>query len=373
MKKKLLYLITEDWFFCSHFIERAVAASKAGYEVLVVAREGTHGHLIREAGLRFVSLEIDRRSMNPFRELRLFIAILGLYRRERPHIVHQIAVKPILYGSLAAILTGSRSIVNAPVGMGYAFSSSDFKARLLRPLLSLSFRFLMNPRRSKVIFENADDLNDFVICGGVRPCDAVLIRGAGVDVHRFLPGRESECTPMVVLMARMLRDKGVAEFVQAAWRLHAEGVAGRFVLVGEPDIENFSSISEETLAAWNGVRGVEYWGWRDDAVAILAQASIACLPSYREGLPKSLLEAAACGLPIVTTDVPGCREIVVDGENGFLVPARNSDALATALQRLLTNPALRQQMGALGRIKAETQFSSERIVAETLAVYEALS
>lgn len=373
MKRKLLYLITEDWFFCSHFIERATAASRAGYEVLVAAREGRHGQLIRDAGLRFVPVGFARRSLNPLRELRVLLEILALYRREKPDVVHQIAAKPILYGSLAAMLAGVRAVVNAPVGMGYVFSSADVAARTLRPLLSLGFRCLMNPRRSKVVFENRDDLDDFVSGGRVRACDAVLIRGAGIDVDRFRPRQPSAEVPVVVLVARMLRDKGVVEFVEAARKLHDEGIAGRFVLVGGPDPENPASISAATLASWNGISGVEYWGWRENVADVLAQASIACLPSYREGLPKSLLEAAACGLPIVTTDVPGCREAVSDGENGLLVPARDSDALAAALKVLLLDPALRQRMGVAGRRKAEIEFASGRIVSETLAVYGALT
>lgn len=373
MKPKLLYLITEDWFFCSHFFERAIAASESGYEVVVAAREGCHGPRIREAGLRFVPLAFDRRSMNPLREMLLFFKILFLYGRERPDIVHQVAAKPIIYGSVAALLLRVKLIVNAPVGMGYVFSSSDFKARLVRPLLSIAFRCLMNPPGSKVVFENSDDLSDFVSKGSVRPSDVRLIRGAGVDVSRLRPHAEPGGIPVVVLMARMLRDKGVLEFVHAAWKLSDEGVQGRFVLVGKPDPENMASISSEELAAWDGVRGVEYWGWRDDVDAVLEQASVACLPSYREGLPKSLLEAAACGLPIVTTDVPGCREVVLDGENGFLVPARNSNALADALRRLLLDPELRSRMGAAGRRRVEAEFASERIVKETLAVYGALS
>lgn len=372
MKLKLLYLITEDWFFCSHFIERAVAAREAGYEVLVVTREQDHGDRIRAAGLRLVPLEFARRSLNPLSELRLLFAILRIYRQERPDIVHQIAVKPILYGSLAARLAGVPMIVNAPVGMGYAFSSADLTARLLRPLLKLGYRWFMNPRGSRVIFENQDDLKSFLETGSVRRTEAVLIRGAGIDLVRFRPKVEPTGLPVVVLIARMLRDKGIAEFVAAARQLHDQGVAGRFALVGDPDPGNPASIPLKTLQAWHGHGGIEWWGWRDDVAAVLGEASIACLPSYREGLPKSLLEAAACGLPIVTTDTPGCREVVVDGDNGLLVSVRNVDALAAALKKLLLDPALRQRMGKRSRAMAESDFSSELVIRETLAVYSQL-
>lgn len=372
MKPKLLYLITEDWFFCSHFIERAVAARKAGYDVLVVAREQAHGDRIRAAGLRLIPLEFARRSLNPLRELRLLLAILRIYRQERPDIVHHIAAKPILYGSLAARLVSVPSIVNAPVGMGYAFSSNDRIARFIRPLLQLGFRLLMNPSGSRVIFENGDDLESFVEAGSVKRTETVLIRGAGIDLVRFHPKVQPIGVPVVVLIARMLRDKGVVEFVAAARQLHDQGVAGRFALVGDPDPGNPASIPLATLNSWNGHNNVEWWGWREDVAAVLSEASIACLPSYREGLPKSLLEAAACGLAIVTTDAPGCRDVVVDGGNGFLVPVRNVEALATALKKLMLDPVLRARMGARSRVRAKEEFSSERVIGETLAVYAQL-
>lgn len=373
MKLKLLYLITEDWFFCSHFIERAVAARDAGYEVIVAAREQSHGDRIREAGLHFTPIPFARRSLNPLRELRLLVSLVKLYRQIRPDIAHHIAAKPILYGTSAAKLAGVPAIVNAPVGMGYAFSSQDRTARLLRPILQLGYRWLLNPRGSRVIFENQDDLETFVNTGSVRHAEAVLIRGAGIDLVHFCPKSEPTGVPVVVLIARMLRDKGVAEFVAAAKLLHDQGIAGRFALVGDPDPGNPASIPLQKLQAWHGQDGVEWWGWRDDVASVLSEASIACLPSYREGLPKSLLEAAACGLPIVTTDAPGCREVVVDGENGFLVPVREIEALAVALKSLLLDPALRQRMGQKGRARAEACFSSKQVISETLAVYSKLA
>lgn len=378
MAVKLLFLLTEDWFFCSHFLARAQAAREAGHEVVVVARERQHGARIRAAGLRLVPLPFERRSLNPLRELRLLWHVWRIYREERPDIVHHIAVKPILYGSLAARLAGVRGVVNAPVGMGYVFSSTDRTARLLRPLLRLGYRLLLNPPNSRVIFENADDLGSFVAEGAVRREDAVLIRGAGVDTSLFHPVharlRAGEL-PVVMLVARMLRDKGVVEFVTAARQLHAAaaGVAARFVLVGEPDPENPASLDEAALRTWHGQGSIEWWGRRDDMPAVYAQASIVCLPSYREGLPKVLLEAAACGCALVATDVPGCREIVIHGENGLLIPARDPVALAAAIRRLLDDDVLRAQFGHAGRALVEAAFSDAIIVGQTLMVYRGIS
>lgn len=370
--KKILFLLTEDWFFCSHFIERAVAAQEAGYAVVIVARERVHGARIRSAGLRFVSLKFERRSMNPLTELRQLLQIIALYRRERPDIVHQVSPKPILYGTAAALLTGVRAIVNAPIGMGYIFSSGDLKARLLRPFVQAAYRIFANPKRSRVVFENGDDLRSFVQWGAVRPSDARLIRGAGVNLTQFKPTLRNNPVPVVALVARMLRDKGVYEFIEAVQQLHEQGVRARYLLVGSPDPVNPTSIPEALLQEWHGQQQVEWLGWCDDIPKLLAGVDVMCLPSYREGLPKSLIEAAACGLPIVTTDVPGCREVVREGENGFLVPVRDAAQLAIALKRLVDSPQLRTRMGHRSAEIAAAEFSSDRVVAETLSLYREL-
>lgn len=372
MSKKILYFISEDWFFCSHFIERAVSARLAGYEVVVVTRESDHGQQIRAAGLKLIPFPFARRSVNPVREFWILLLLLKVYKKERPDIVHHVAAKPIFYGTAVARLLGITSIVNAPVGMGYAFSSSEVKAKILRPLIKMAYRLLLNPVGSRAIFENQQDLNAFTASGVARPIDTVLIRGAGINLTAYQPRPAQAGVPMVVLIARMLRDKGVMEFLVAAERLHLSGVMARYVLVGSPDPENPASIATEVLQSWNGRSGVEWWGWRADIAAVLAQAHIACLPSYREGLPKSLLEAAACGLPIVTTDTVGCRDVVEDGYNGYLVPVKNSALLAQALHKLIVNPELRHVMGQKSRLRAEAEFASERVINETLTVYSAL-
>ncbi|QPK64912.1 glycosyltransferase family 4 protein [Methylomonas sp. LL1] len=370
MRPRLLFLITEDWFFCSHFLARAMAARDAGYDVLVVARERDKADLVRAQDMKFIALEFSRKSLNPLSELRVFLAILEIYRREKPTLVHHIASKPILYGSLAALLTGIRGIVNAPVGMGYVFSSNDLKARLLRPFLKFGYRLLINPRGSKVIFENQDDLGSFVQEGAVRPEDAVLIKGAGVDLSEFHPSTKTTGEVVVVLVARMLKDKGIMEFIEAARILKQRGVVARFVLVGDIDQHNHAAIDKSVLLQWSAQGVVDWWGHRSDIPEVLQQADIACLPSYREGLPKALLEAMAAGLPCVATDVPGCREAVRDGENGLLVPVRNPEALALALEQLIADPRLMHRLGQRGRQRIEQEFSTEHVVAKTLSLYK---
>lgn len=369
---RLLFLVTVDWFFCSHFLARAEAARDAGYDVLVLTSVKGHGDQIREAGLRLIPLEISRRSLNPFSALMELIRITRVYARERPTIVHHVALKPILLGSIAARLCNVPYVVNAVVGGGYVFTSKRFTASLFRPLLRSALRAVLNPPGSRVVFENADDLREFVGARQVRNEAAVLIRGAGVEPGLYRPGGYLPGTPLVVLVARLLWDKGIGEFVEAAGILRARGVRGRYALIGEQDSENRACIDSESLAKWAASGVVEIWGFRRDMPNVLAHASVACLPSYREGLPKSLLEAMAASLPCVTTDVPGCREAVRDGDNGLLVPARDAKALAQALERLLLSSSLRQQMGRRGRQRLEEEFSDRTIVTQTLALYKGM-
>ena len=375
LKPKLMYVISEDWFFCSHFLERALAARAAGYEVVVMTRERAHGDKIRATGIRLLATNLNRRSINPVIELASLVRIGLTYRRERPDVLHHVAAKAIFYGSLAALLLRRKpAIVNAPVGLGYVFSSKDRLAKLLRPCFHFAYWLLLNPRHSRVIFENPDDAAYFVENGAVRETNAIVIRGAGVDVGKFQPISCPPVLPVVGLVARMLRDKGVYEFVEASHRLHEAGVAARFVLIGYPDPENPASIPLEQLHSWHGKKGLEWWGWQENMMSTWHRVHIACLPSYYgEGLPKALLEAAACGLPIVTTDTVGCREAVRSGDNGLLVPAGDVRALAKALRILISDADLRRRMGARSRARAEREFSSEWVTRETLAVYRSLT
>jgi glycosyltransferase involved in cell wall biosynthesis len=366
---KLLFFVTVDWFFCSHFLARAVAAQKAGYEVIVLTRVEQHGEIIRDAGIRLLPLKISRSSLSPLGALRTLIHVVRVYRTEFPDIVHHVALKPILLGTLAARVVGLRRVVNAVVGGGYAFSSERPLARLLRPLVKNALKLLLNPQGSRVIFENKDDLESFSRTGLVRLTDSVLICGAGVDPSGFQPAVGVYDPPVIVLVARLLWDKGVGEFVEAARMLRERGVSARFVIVGGPDPENRACIDAAIIDSWREEGIVELWGFRNDIPQVLAGASIACLPSYREGLPKSLLESMAAGLPCVTTDVPGCREAVRDGDNGLLVPAKNPSALADALELLIKNPEMARKMGERGRERLENEFSAQQVNSATLSLY----
>lgn len=367
---KILFFVSVDWFFCSHFIGRAIALRDAGYEVLIVTSLTQKKEQIEAERLRLIPVPLDRGSLNPFASLLVLYRVYRIYRRERPTLVHHFALKPILFGGIAARLSRVPHTVNSIVGAGYTSTATGVLARCLRPLLRNSLRMLLNPAGSKVIFENPDDLAECVEAKQVKPDAAVLIRGAGVDVERYSSAAVVLEIPTVILAARLLWDKGIGEFVEAARILHKNGVSARFVIVGDVDLGNRASIDKETLAKWREEGVVELWGFRADMPEVLARASIACLPSYREGLPKSLLEAMAAGLPCVTTDVPGCREAVRHQDNGLLVPVRDAHALAEALKLLILNPELRQRMGMSGRKRAEEEFSSTVVIKQTLALYE---
>jgi glycosyltransferase involved in cell wall biosynthesis len=372
VRPRLLFLVTEDWYFCSHRLPLAVAAKEQGFDVTVATRVAAHGGQIRDAGLDLVPLALSRRSHNPLREAAAVEQIVRVYRAVQPRIAHHVAMKPVLYGSLAARIARVPGVVNALAGLGYLFSSRDVKARLLRPLAERGYHALLDHPKTRVIVQNPDDLRMLTLRGMVQPERAVLIPGSGVDLGHYREAPEADGTPLVVLPARMLRDKGVCEFVAAAGILRQRGVQARFALVGDPDPENPAAIPESRLRAWAKEGAVEYWGWRDDMPAVFRACHIVCLPSYREGLPKALIEAAACARPIVTCDTPGCRQIVRDGDNGLLVPVRDSARLADALATLIEDRGLRQRMGRRGRVRAREEFSLERVIGATLDLYRSL-
>ena len=367
--RKLLYLVTEDWYFCSHRLPIARAARDAGFEVVVATRVDRHGDRIRAEGFRLVALPWRRRSKHVLRELSTLRSLRALYRRESFDIVHHIALKPALYGALVA--PRGAATVSTVAGMGYLFTSSRVRARVLRPAIRLVLKRLCGRAGSRMVVQNADDRDAMTRAGVVDAARVALIRGSGVDLERFTPSDEPVGVVTATMVGRMLWSKGVREMVTAARLLHERGVPVRVVLVGDPDEENPESVPVEKLRAWSRDGTIEWRGQRDDMPEILRATHIAVLPTYREGLPMTLLEAAASGRAIVATDVPGCREIVHDGENGLLVPCKDAAALADAIEALATAPARRARMGRRGR-EIVAAFSQEVVVVETLALYRAL-
>lgn len=370
MPRTLVFLLTEDWFFASHFWVRARAAKAAGWRVVLVARESEATQRIRESGIEVFPVDFIRRRLNPFAEALFTLKLARLYRALRPDLVHHIALKPIVLGGIAARLAGVSAIVNAPVGLGFVFSSEKFLAKILRPLVALGLRLTLTPRHAMAVFENPDDMEALVRQGMARAEAVMLIRGAGVDIETFHPTPEPPGLPRIVLIARMIREKGVPEYVEAARILRGRAT---FILAGAPDEGNHNALTAAELRGWEAEGLVEWLGPVRDIAGLLAGCHIACQPSsYREGLPKSVLEAMAAGKPLVATNIPGCREAVVDGVTGILVPPRDAPALATALERLINDPILREHMGTEGRMRVEQNFSDAIICGKTLAVYESL-
>lgn len=372
--EKIIYLVAEDWYFCSHRLPIARAARDAGLEVVVVTRVNNHADCIMQEGFRLIPLQMRRGSKNPIRELAAVLEIINIYRRERPDLVHHVALKPVLYGTLAARFTGVSAIVNALAGLGHVFAPSQSRGRILKSLVRLAFRVLLNAKNGVVLLQNPDDQQMLIASKTITPKRTALIRGSGVDTLRFRPYPEPEgLTVMVTLVARMLRDKGILEFVEACGLLRQRGIRFRAVLVGMPDPENPSSIPISQLEEWQSEGLTEWWRQKDDIPSVWAQSHIAVLPSsYGEGVPMSLIEAAACGRPIVTTDIPGCREIVQHGRNGLLVPIKDPGALADAIVRLIERADLRKEMGAVGRKLVEEEFAESIIVAQTLNLYQSM-
>ena len=368
--RHLVYVITEDWFFASHFLDRAIAAVDAGYKVTVVTRCRDAAREFKNHGFFIENIELSRRGLNPITELATILRLRSTLKRLKPDIVHNIALKPVVLGSLAAQLAGVRNIVNAPVGMGYVFTSQESKARVLRPIVKVLIRYVLGRRNRRVIIENHDDFENLV-SGGFASHDSIaLIKGAGVDVRKFAHRPEPAEPVKVIMVSRLLRDKGVHEFIDAAKTVRSKNNNVQFLLVGDIDDGNPTSINSATIADLANSKDVTWLGARTDIAKLLAESHIACLPSYREGLPKSLIEAASVGRPIVTTDVPGCREVVTHLVNGLLVKPRDAQALASAIEKLADDPKLRKSMGEENRRKAEAQYANEIIINQTQSVYD---
>ncbi|NJP04116.1 MAG: glycosyltransferase family 4 protein [Chloroflexaceae bacterium] len=372
-KPRILFLVNESWYFWAHRLHIARAARDAGYQVIVAAAPHEVQQQIEAEGFWFYPLRLPRKVSHPWQELVALLDIISIYRLARPDLVHQVTIKPVLYGSLAAKITGIPAIVNAVTGLGFVFLPGGWRRRLFRTVIEWSYRLLLTGKRIKVIFENPDDRDLFIQRRMIAASQAFVLPGSGVDAHTFTPSAEPEGDPVVLLASRLLWDKGVGELVDAARILKQRGVTARVVLAGTPDTSNPATIPESQLIAWTEEGVVEWIGYQANMPAVLAQCHIVCLPSsYREGIPMSLIEAASCSRPIVTTDAPGCREIVRDQWNGLLVPVKDAQAVANALETLIQNPSLRRQMGERGRQLVLERFTKEHVIEQTFAIYRSL-
>lgn len=377
-RPRLLFIVTEDWAFLRHRLPMARAAMDMGQEVAVATRVSEHADAIQALGIAVFHTPVERAGLSPVGDLRYLAGLICLLRRFRPQLIHNIAAKPILYGTLAArIAARGATVLNAFTGLGILFTDGDggrsLKSRALGGVLMGMLRRLCGHKQVHMLVQNTDD-RDFLAARGIgRDGHMHLIPGSGVDLTQFPATPEPPAPPVrAVLVGRLLKTKGVEDFVQAARILKARGRDIRMVLVGAPDPGNPTTVTQGRIDAWVAEGLVEWTGERDDIAAVWASAHIAVLPSYREGLPKSLLEAAACARPLVATDVPGCRALVRDGENGLLVPPRDPAALADAIDRLAADGDLRRAFGAAARADVEARLSQERIADAVQALYRRL-
>ena len=367
---RLIYLVSEDWYFISHRLPMARAARDTGFEVHVITRVVDGGAEIEREGFVLHPVAWSRGSLHPLRAVATVRSVRALYRKLKPDIVHHVAFVPSILGSLAALGLPMAKL-NALAGLGFVFTSTTLKARLLRPAAALVLGSLLRRPNTTVLVQNPDD-EAMVAKLGVAKAHIARIPGSGVDTDLLQPLPEPLGPVTVGFVGRLLDDKGVAVLVQAHERLRQRGLQVQTLLAGAPDPSNPASIPAGTLAEWRNREGLELLGHVSDIAGFWARTHIAVLPSRREGLPKSLLEAAACGRPIVATDVPGCREVARPDVNALLVPADDDMALADAIAALAQDAERRKRLGAASRALAEHEFSSRRIGAEIVALYRRL-
>ncbi len=372
-RPKVLFIVSEDRFFWSHRLPVARAALRSGFEVTVATRVQTYGQQIQDEGFRLIPLKLARDTNSPLDELSAIRELRQIYKSESPDFVHRFALKPVLYGSIAALGCTKAPGINALTGLGYLIASSSWKARVVRFWLWKTFSFLLNRPQQRVVVENDEDRNVLIRKVGVPPDNVAIVRGSGVDVEIFQPSPEPVGVPVIVLASRMLWIKGIREFAEAARLLRSQGVTARFVLAGDTDHCNPSSVPREQILEWQNSGTIEWWGHQENMPEVFKQANIVCLPSHGgEGIPQVLLEAAASGRALVSTDTPGCHDIVRNGVNGIVVKPRDVEGLARALADLAGDARRRNEMARQSREIAIQEFSQEAVLRQIMEIYSDL-
>lgn len=363
---KIIISATTSWNLYNSRMHLAKALKKAGHEVILLAPLDEFTHFLIDEGFRWIHFPLKPRGTNVLQEVISIWFMTLLYRREKPDLVNHFTPKGVIYGSIAARLSGLQSIYNTITGLGFVFSGKS--NALLKAMVILLYRIAL--KNTTVLFQNPDDQIFFYKEHIVQPETGHLITGSGIDVEKFNYTPEPQGTPVVLLSSRFVEEKGIRYFVEASRVIQSRGVKVRFVLVGKPEENQPTSIEHDEITHWVQEGLVEWWGWHNSMEEILPLAHIGCLPTYyKEGVPKSLIEMAACGRPLIATDVPGCREIVQHGENGLLIPPKNSPALAEAILQLVENDSLRHKMGLKGRDLAVANFSMDKIIAKYFLIY----
>ncbi len=368
-----MYIVNVDWFFLSHRLPIAQAAYKNGYQIHVATSVTEHYNQMKAEGFIVHPLNLKRGKSGFFSTLKDFFNILSIIQRVQPDIVHLVTIKPVLFGGIAARLARIKGVVAGISGLGYVFTATGLVASIRRFFIASLYKFALRHDNIKVIFQNYDDKNILSSIVDFKSNNMTLINGSGVDLEKFNVRLNKENKLNVVLPARMLKDKGVVEFVNAAHILSKSGVKEKtnacFVLVGDLDLDNPASVSIDEIQNWVKAGYVEYWGFHKNMANVYARSALIVLPSYREGFPKVLIEAAASGKPIVTTDVPGCRDAILIDKTGLLVPAKNSNELAKAIEKLLISKKKRDNMGKQARRFAELSLDVKFVIEKHMKVY----
>jgi len=370
---KILLIVNVPSFFLSHRLAVAQAAKEKGFDVHIASANGSDVEKIQRLGFTHHTIPFTRSGKNPFVELKALFGLARLFIRLKPDLVHLVTIKPVLYGGFLSRLLNIRAVVAAISGLGSVFTD-DGAGKFLRFLVLRMYQASLRGENIRVIFQNPDDEKKLLSAGVVLKKNSRLIKGSGVDLAVYPAINElSNDRIKVVMASRLLREKGTHVFVGAAKILLSRSISAEFILVGEPDPGNPSSISIQEFEDWRGGEIVNMMGFRKDIAQIFSQSHIIVLPSYYgEGLPKVLIEAAACGRPVVTTDHPGCRDAIVAGVTGLLVPVKDAVALADAIELLVKDAERRQAMGKAARIFAEQNFSIEHVVYQHLSIYKEL-
>jgi glycosyltransferase involved in cell wall biosynthesis len=367
---KILFIVNVDWFFLSHRLPLATEAISKGHTVFLVTKDTGKRELIESYGITFINLNFERSGNNPISEFFLIFKIRTIIAKIKPDIIHNVTIKPIIYGSIAyKFVLRKAAVVNAISGLGYNFigNRNSLSQKIIGYLMNFAYKARVN-----FIFQNPDDLNFYRKLNFLKQNKYCLIKGSGVDENEFqFSPKKSEATLKVVFVARMLKDKGVFEFINAAHLLRNKWYGKvKFYLLGDVDPHNPASAKKEEIEQLLTNDYIIWSGYQANVIHFLIDSDIVCLPSYREGLPKSLIEAMAIGRPIVTTDVPGCRECVEDGYNGYLVDPQNAEDLALKLELLLLDEAKRSQFGINSRKKMLAEFSLNKVLKDTFNFYD---
>lgn len=370
--KRLFFVTNVDWFFISHRLPLALDAIRQGYKVYLLSLDTGKKHYLEKKGIHFIDIPFKRSGSNPFHELKCIFLLYKCYKRYRPDIIHHVTLKAALLGSVAAKLARRHNVVNAISGLGYNFTNGRDGGlqKMIKALIQIAFR----SRYFSFILQNPDDVGMIKELNLVPSSHIFLIKGSGVDLNEFTYSEVSDIFPLCILFpARILLDKGVMEFIDAA-KLLQNKYSGRvrFILAGDCDTENLAVLGEKELKSLLIPDYIEWIGYQQNMFPVYEKSDIVVLPSYREGLPKSLIEACAIGRPIVTTDVPGCRECVKSGYNGILVPAKDVASLANAIETLIIDDGKRKEFGKNSRLLAEKEFSIDKVVQCTFDVYHSL-